>query len=59
MVRAVLFKLVLFAVMMAVVPIGTYFTTLKFFTKGECILLIGQEGSGISSSETVMGSELS
>jgi len=37
--RAVLFKLVLFAVLMAVVPIGTYFATLKYFTKGESLVL--------------------
>lgn len=36
---AVLFKLILFAVLMAVVPIGTYFTTLKYFAKGTLALL--------------------
>lgn len=34
--RPVLFKLVLFSLMMAVVPIGTYFGTLKYVWDGEC-----------------------
>lgn len=36
----VLFKLILFAVLMAVVPIGTYFSTLKYFAKGTCTRII-------------------
>ncbi|WVQ62661.1 uncharacterized protein L199_000808 [Kwoniella botswanensis] len=34
---AVLYKLIIFAVLMAVAPIGTYFTVLTYFTKGNTI----------------------
>ena len=34
--RAVLWKLILFAVLMAVVPIGTYFSSLKLAFSGAC-----------------------
>lgn len=33
---AVLYKLILFAVLMAVVPIGTYFGSLKYIWEGTC-----------------------
>ncbi|WWC66826.1 uncharacterized protein I206_100733 [Kwoniella pini CBS 10737] len=34
---AVLYKLIIFAVAMAVVPIGTYYVVLSYFTKGNTI----------------------
>lgn len=35
--RAVLYKLIIFAVLMAVVPIGTYFLSLHRFTSGQFV----------------------